>query len=144
MEVPDGAVVALAGVFGSGKIGCGMGVNGSSGGCGGGCLLAAVFGSGEIGCGMAVVQWWQVLKSAYSYCDLNIDEWVEPGEESVPRCALSSSSRCLAAFLCHSSPHHLHSVHPHSTIQNFHHSMTLQNINIAICYNICDIVAIYT
>ena len=28
----------------------------------------------------------QVIKSAYSYCDLNVDEWVEPGEESVPRC----------------------------------------------------------
>ena len=24
----------------------------------------------------------QVIKSAYSYCDLNVDEWVEPEEES--------------------------------------------------------------
>ena len=31
-----------------------MGVNGSSGWCGGSCLLAGVFGSGEIGCGMGV------------------------------------------------------------------------------------------
>ena len=53
------------------------------------------FGSVEIGCGMGVNAVWQVLKSAYSYCDLNIDKWVEPGEESVPRCTLSFSSHCL-------------------------------------------------
>ena len=45
----------------------------------------------------------QVIKSAYSYCDLNVDEWVELGEESVPRCTPLAP---LISSPQHSSPQH--------------------------------------
>ena len=52
---------------------------------------------------------WQVLKSAYSYCDLNVDKWVEPGEESVPRCTLS----LLTAYRSYSKTTQLSSSEKH-------------------------------